>query len=310
MAQAPAVPATNVATDTSTGETRMSDEWTVRRVIDWTTAHLKKHGSETPRLDTEILLAHARHCRRIELYTRFDEVLNDRERSEMRELVRRRAQSEPVAYLVGHREFFGLDFRVTPAVLIPRPDTETLVVELLDAAKGFAAPRILDVGTGSGCIAVSAAVQVPAARVTATDLSDDALAMARENAATHHVLDRIRFLLGDLFAPCDPAEQFDLIASNPPYIADAEQATLQNDVRRYEPHAALFSGPTGLEVLTRIIVEAPEFLAAAGTLLIEISPNQAREVAQRMETDGSYTEIRIVKDLTGQARVVRARRKS
>ena len=201
----------------------MSDEWTVRRIIDWTTAHLKKHGSDTPRLDTEILLAHARGCRRIELYTRFDEVLNEDERSAMRDLVRRRAQSEPVAYLVGHREFFGLDFRVTPAVLIPRPDTETLVVELLDVAKPLTAPRILDLGTGSGCIAIAAAVNLPAAQITATDLSDAALAVARGNAESHHVLDRIRFLSGDLFAAVAHEERFDVVASNPPYIADSRK---------------------------------------------------------------------------------------
>ncbi len=225
----------------------------------------------------------------------------------MRELVRRRAQSEPVAYLVGHREFFGLEFRVTPAVLIPRPDTETLVVELLDAAKPLAAPRILDLGTGSGCIAVSAAVNHHTAQVTAIDTSDAALAVARENAGTHHVLDRIRFLHGDLFKPC-AGEQFDLVVSNPPYIADHEKETLQNDVRRYEPHAALFSGPSGLEVLSRIVDEAPGHLAAGGSLMLEISPEQAGAVTGRMETTGRYDEIRVVKDLAGLARVVRARR--
>ena len=283
----------------------MSDEWTVRRIIDWTTAHLKKHGSETSRLDTEILLAHARGCRRIELYTRFDDVLTERERSAMRDLVRRRAQLEPVAYLVGHREFFSLDFRVTPAVLIPRPDTETLVVELLDVAKPLAAPRILDVGTGSGCIAVAAAVNHSSAQLTATDVSDAALGVARANAQTHHVVDRIRFLSGDVFGPVEHDEPFDIVVSNPPYIADREKETLQSDVRRYEPHAALFSGPTGLELLFRLIDEAPGHLKAGGTLILEISPEQSRAVAGRMESSGRYGEIRVVKDLPGLARVVR-----
>ena len=160
----------------------MTEEWTVRRILDWTTAHLKQHGSDTPRLDAEILLAHARACRRIELYTHFDEPLTDAQRAVMRDLAKRRAKSEPVAYLVGHREFFSLDFRVTPDVLIPRPDTETLVVELIDAAKPLESPRILDIGTGSGCIAVAAAVNLPKAQITATDLSEAALAIARENA--------------------------------------------------------------------------------------------------------------------------------
>jgi release factor glutamine methyltransferase len=284
----------------------MSDEWTVRRIIDWTTAHLKKHGSDTPRLETEILLAHARGCRRIELYTRVDEVLSEKERSTMRDLVRRRAQSEPVAYLVGHREFFGLDFRVTPAVLIPRPDTETLVVELLDVAKPLAAPRILDIGTGSGCIAIAAAVNLPNAQITATDASDAALAVARENAASHKVTDRIRFLSGDLFRVLEPNERFDIVASNPPYIADHEQETLQNDVRKYEPHEALFSGPTGVETLFRIVDQAPDFLNVGGALMLEISPEQAPAVVERMEASGKYRDIRVVKDLPGSPRVVRA----
>jgi len=296
------------ATDVKIGGASMSDEWTVRRVIDWTTAHLKKHGSETARLDTEILLAHARGCRRIELYTRFDEVVDERERATMRELVRRRAQSEPVAYLVGHREFFSLDFRVTPAVLIPRPDTETLVVELLDACKTLEIPRVLDIGTGSGCIAVAAAVNQRSAQITATDRSEAALAVARENAQTHGVLERIRFLQGDLFAPLNDNEQFNVVASNPPYIADREKETLQNDVRRYEPHDALFAGPTGLEVLSRLIDEAAGHLASGGTLILEISPEQAPAVQARMDAAGVYREIRVVKDLAGQARVVRAQK--
>jgi release factor glutamine methyltransferase len=284
----------------------MSNEWTVRRIIDWTTAHLKKHGSDTPRLETEILLAHARGCRRIELYTRVDEVLSEKERSTMRDLVRRRAQSEPVAYLVGHREFFGLDFRVTPAVLIPRPDTETLVVELLDVAKPLAAPRILDIGTGSGCIAIAAAVNLANAQITATDASDAALAVARENAASHKVTDRIRFLSGDLFRVLEPNERFDVVASNPPYIADHEKETLQNDVRKYEPHEALFSGPTGVETLFRIVDQAPDFLNVVGALMLEISPEQAPAVVERMEASGKYRDIRVVKDLPGSPRVVRA----
>jgi release factor glutamine methyltransferase len=290
---------------TGPGGTTTSDEWTVRRIIDWTTAHLKKHGSETPRLDTEILLAHARGCRRIELYTRFDDVLTEKERTTMRDLVRRRAQSEPVAYLVGHREFFGLDFRVTPAVLIPRPDTETLVVELLDVAKSLPAPRILDVGTGSGCIAIAAAVNQAAAQVTATDSSEGALSIARENAESHHVVDRVRFLSGDLFGPVGN-ERFDIVASNPPYIADHEKETLMNDVRKYEPHSALFAGPTGLEILFRLISEAPNHLVPSGALMVEISPEQASTVMERMESTGRYSGIRVIKDLPGQARVVRA----
>jgi release factor glutamine methyltransferase len=285
----------------------MTEEWTVRRVLDWTTTHLKQHGSETPRLDAEILLAHARGCRRIELYTRFDEPLSEAERTVMRDLAKRRARSEPVAYLVGHREFFSLDFRVTPDVLIPRPDTETLVVELLDAARAIDASRILDLGTGSGCIAVAAAVNCPPSRITATDLSEKALAIARQNAQTHGMADRIRFLQGDLFAPLGEAEQFDVIASNAPYIADSERDTLQNDVRSYEPHSALFAGPNGTEILFRIIDQAASRLAPGGSLILETSPEQAGPVRQRIESRG-YQDVRVIKDSAGLLRVVRARK--
>jgi release factor glutamine methyltransferase len=233
-------------------------------------------------------------------------VLSEKERSTMRDLVRRRAQSEPVAYLVGHREFFGLDFRVTPAVLIPRPDTETLVLELLDVAKLLAAPRILDIGTGSGCIAITAAVNLPNAQVTATDASEATLAVARANTETHKIADRIRFLSGDLFGPLETNERFDIIASNPPYIADREKETLQNDVRKYEPHEALFSGPTGLEVLFRIVDQASAYLNVGGSLMLEISPEQAPAVVERIEATGKFRDIRVVKDVPGLARVVRA----
>jgi release factor glutamine methyltransferase len=286
----------------------MAEEWTVRRVLDWTTAHLKQHGSETPRLDAEILLAHARGCRRIELYTRFDEPLSEAERAVMRELAKRRAKSEPVAYLVGHREFFSLDFRVTPDVLIPRPDTETLVLELLDAARALDSPRILDLGTGSGCIAVAAGVNLPTARVTATDVSEAALVVARQNAEAHAVTDRIRFLQGDLFAALAADERFEVIASNAPYIADSERETLQNDVRRYEPHQALFAGPNGTEILFRIIDGAAARLAPAGSLLLEISPEQASAVRERIESSGHYEGVRVVKDAAGLLRVVCARK--
>jgi release factor glutamine methyltransferase len=286
----------------------MAEEWTVRRVLDWTTAHLKQHGSETPRLDAEILLAHARGCKRIELYTRFDEPLTEAQRAVMRDLAKRRAKSEPVAYLVGHREFFSLDFRVTPEVLIPRPDTETLVVELLDVARPLETPRILDLGTGSGCIAVAAAVNLPSARITATDLSETALAVARQNAETHAVSKRIRFLQGDLFAPLGGDEQFEVIASNAPYIADGEREALQNDVRRYEPHTALFAGPAGTEVLFRIIEGAAARFAPQGALILEISPEQAATVRARIESNGVYEDVRVIKDSAGLARVVRARK--
>ncbi len=290
-------------------ETRSSDPqtWTVRRIIDWTTAHLARHNSPTPRLDAEILLAHARNCRRIELYTRYHEVLSDAERSTMRELVRRRAAAEPVAYLVGHREFFGLSMRVTHDVLIPRPETETLVLELLDAARQLEAPRVLDVGTGSGCIAVAVAANHPGALVTAVDSSPQALCVAAENARTHHVAGRIELLEGDLFAPLSAGAKFDFIVSNPPYVAEGDRETLSADIVRHEPHQALFAGADGLTVIRRLIAETPEYLEPGGRLLFEFSPEQATAIDRLIESNRAYEQCVLKKDLSGNVRVAIAR---
>ena len=292
-----------------TPPTPAGDVWTVRRILEWTIPHLKSHGSESPRLDAEILLAHARGCPRIQLYTNYDEPLTDAQRTTMRDLVKRRAAAEPVAYLVGHREFFSLEFQVTKDVLIPRPDTETLVVDAIESLKQQPAPRVLDVGTGSGCIAIALAVNCPNAVVTAIDLSSAALDITRANVDKHNVGDRIRCLCGDLFAPLAVGEQFDLIASNPPYIASAEIETLSADVRLHEPRSALDGGPDGLDVIRRLIVDAPQQLAPQGKLLIEISGEQADFVTQLLTANGHYDDIAVLKDLAKQPRVVRATRK-
>lgn len=283
-------------------------EWTVGKIIDWTTAHLKKHGSDTPRLEAEILLAFTRNCARIHLYVQYNELLTDAQRATMRDLVKRRAQAEPVAYLVGHREFFGLDFRVTRDVLVPRPETETLVLELIAAAKPNPQARILDLCTGSGCIGVTAAVNLPHATVTATDISPAALAIARENASRHKVEARVRFVEGDLFAPLGESDQYDVIVSNPPYVADAEMATLPPDVRLHEPHLALKAGPKGLDVITRIIEGAGRHLVPGGMLLIEFSPEQATAVGALVEAAGIFETPRMIKDVEGRLRVVAAKR--
>ena len=186
----------------SANATNPADTWTIRRVLEWTTGYLSEHGSESPRLEAEILLAYAKQCPRIQLYTHFDDELSDEVRGRMRALVKRRADLEPVAYLVGHREFFSLDFEVNRDVLIPRPETELLVMEALEALKAAeVSGRVLDIGTGSGCIAIAIAHRAPTAAVTAVDISESALVVARRNAERHHVADRVSFLQGDLFAP-------------------------------------------------------------------------------------------------------------
>ena len=291
-----------------TPPTPAGDVWTVRRILEWTIPHLKSNGSESPRLDAEILLAHARGCPRIQLYTNYDEPLTDTQRATMRDLVKRRAAAEPVAYLVEHREFFSLDFQVTKDVLIPRPDTETLVVDAIEVLKQQPASRVLDVGTGSGCIAIALAVNCPNAVVTAIDLSPPALDIARANADKHKIGDRIRWLCGDLFAPLATGEVFDLIVSNPPYIASAEIETLSADVRLHEPRSALDGGPDGLDVIRRLIADAPRYLAPEGKLLIEISGEQPDSVTQLLTANGHYDDIAVLKDLAKQPRVVRATR--
>lgn len=290
----------------SSNPTTSADQWTVRSVLEWTTGYLAEHGSESPRLEAEILLAHARRCPRIQLYTHFDDVLPDDVRASMRALVQRRAKLEPVAYLVGHREFFSLDFEVTPDVFIPRPETETLVMEALAVTKQQPTARILELCTGSGCIPIAIAVNAPQAEVTAVEQSEPALALARRNAERHHVTGRVRFLQGDLFEPLEPDSRFDVIVTNPPYVATDDTEHLEPGVRLHEPHAALFAGPDGLEVIRRIVAGAPEHLAPGGTLLIEFSPEQSEAVVELLEAGEQYTDITVLPDLSQQARAVRA----
>ena len=298
------------------------DAWTVRRVLEWTTGHLKKHGSDTARLDAEILLAHARGCQRIQLYTAYDEPLTDAVRATMRDLVQRRAQAEPVAYLVGHREFFSLDFRVNHDVLIPRPDTETLVIEIIEGVKTLAATgvstganprmvRVLDLCTGSGCVAVAVAKNCLASKydieVVATDISPASLTIARENAAAHKLDDHIGFLEGDLFAALAPDAKFDIIAGNPPYIPTAEIDTLDAEVARHEPRLALDGGTSGLAVFDRLIAAAPQHATPGAIFLMEMSPEQTETLQQRLLAHGGYTDISVRKDLAGRPRVLKAR---
>ncbi len=218
-----------------------AEVWTVGRLLSWTTQFLKDRGADSPRLDAEILLAEARGSRRIDLYTSFEEVPTEEVRTKFRQLVKQRAEGMPVAYLVGRREFYSLPFQVTPDVLIPRPETELLVVRLLDLLAARAAERpnealqVADVGTGSGIIAICAARRFPGCRVTAIDTSAAALAVARANAKEHGVADRIDFVEGDLLSGLPAEGVFDLVASNPPYVSEAEFAQLARDVREFEP---------------------------------------------------------------------------
>jgi release factor glutamine methyltransferase len=284
--------------------------WTVGSLLNWTAQFLAQKGAEFPRLDAEVLLAHALGCKRIDLYgLRFGETASDEVRQRYRDLVRRRIEGCPVAYLVGRKEFFSLEFEVSPAVLIPRPDTELVVTECLDRARDMTTPRVLDVGTGSGCLAVAIARRHPGASVTAVDVSPEALAVARRNAARHEVAPRLRFLQGDLFTPLPAGEQFDFIVSNPPYIPRDEIRQLAPGVRDYEPHLALNGGPDGFEVLERLAAQAKDYLVPGGTLIVEIGAPQEKPVRQRIGAHADYELADTVFDYSGHPRVLCARRK-
>ncbi|OAI39859.1 hypothetical protein AYO40_05360 [Planctomycetaceae bacterium SCGC AG-212-D15] len=283
------------------------DSWTVGRLLDWTAQHLAKKGAEYPRLDAEVLLAHALGCRRIDLYAgRHEEIAADELRERFRELIRRRLEGCPVAYLVGRKEFFSLEFEVGPGVLIPRPETEFVVMECLARARGQAGVRIIDIGTGSGCIPVTLARHLPDADITAVDISDDALAFARRNAARHGVAKRIRFLAGDLFAPV-AGESFDFVLSNPPYIAREDIPQLPVGVRQYEPHVALGGGPGGYAVLERLLGEAPRVLKPGGYLIVEIGAPQEQPVRERFAARAGYDLAPTVYDFARHPRVLCAR---
>ncbi len=241
-----------------------NDPWTVLRLLEWTTDYFKQKGSDSARLDAEILLAHARQCSRVELYTAFAEEPTSEQRTSFREMIRRRGEGTPVAQLVGYKEFYSLQFRVNENVLIPRPETEHLVIEALDVAKildiSDRSIQIADIGTGSGAIAVTLAKQLANAQVTAVDQSDAALNIAAWNAAKHNVDSRITFANSDLLLSIDSPKQFDIICTNPPYVSEAEYAELDPTVRDYEPREALVSGPTGTETIERIINLCPDRL--------------------------------------------------
>jgi release factor glutamine methyltransferase len=296
-----------------------SAPWTIGRLLEWTAGYLKAHGSESPRLDAEVLLAKSLGWDRIQLYVAFDNEPGEPIRAAFRELVRRRAEGTPVAYLVGHREFYSLDFRVTPDVLIPRPETELLVMSLLELTKtrpggtglasGTHATAIADVGTGSGIIAVCAAKHLPNCRVTAVDCSPAALEVAKSNAEKHGVAGRIEFVESDVLGGIAAERKFDFILSNPPYVAAGEFDALQPEVKNFEPKAALLAGPRGTEVIERLIPQAAERLNPGGYLIIEISPMIHDRVVALFAAEQRFESPTIIKDLARLPRVVQARKK-
>jgi release factor glutamine methyltransferase len=283
------------------------DVWTIQRIIQWSTGFLKdKNVTESPRLEAEILLAHALGCKRIQLYTSFDKPVTSQEREPFKASLKRRVTGEPVAYITGERDFMSLTFRVTPDVLIPRPDTETLVETVIERLQDRSSEelRILDVGTGSGCIAISLAKKLPVAVVTAWDISEKALAVARDNAVSNEVSNVMFSNRNALDAGnWNGSETFDVIVSNPPYIAHSEKSDLSPSVRDYEPHEALFADVEGLEFYREFAERARKALNPGGFLAVEIGYRQAEKVSDLLRANG-WSDVQVVKDLGKNDRVV------
>jgi release factor glutamine methyltransferase len=293
----------------------MSDEvWTVRRILEWTSGFFDRKQVDSPRLSSELLLAHVLNVPRIKLYTGYEQPLTPQALSQFRELVRRAAEHEPVAYVTGRAHIFNLELEIEPGVLIPRPDTETVVENVLQMVRhtvGMETPRVLDLCTGSGCIALAIAQRLPGAQMTAIDISPKAVDLARRNAEKLQLADRVRILQGDLYGPlAEPIDlaPFDIIVSNPPYIPSGDIPHLDRNVRDYEPIEALDGGSDGLAVHRRIIAAAPERLRPAGRLYLEVQFDQGPAVRDLIDSTEDLAEPAILKDHAGHERVVTARR--
>ncbi|QZZ52575.1 peptide chain release factor N(5)-glutamine methyltransferase [Myxococcus xanthus] len=278
-----------------------SEPWTIRRVLTWTTQHFEKRQVDAPRLTAEILLSHVLKLSRVRLYVDLDRPLSKDELGAYRALIERRMAGEPTQYLTGVREFYNRPFKVDARVLIPRPETELLVEAALRMLPKDAPGRALDVCTGSGCIAISLAAERPQATVIATDLSPDACALARENAQAMGVADRVTVLQGDLFTPVPAGERFQVVVSNPPYIASGEIPGLSAEVRR-EPTLALDGGPDGLVAVRRVVTGARQWLEPGGLLALEIGEDQGPAVLELLRAAG-YADARVEKDLERRERM-------
>lgn len=298
----------------SNGNAASTEPWTVLRLLQWTTEHLRKTGSSSPRLDAEILLAEAMRCQRIELYTSFATEPPEEVKARFREFVKRRAAGEPVAYLVGKKEFYSISFHVSKDCLIPRGETEHLVIECLDRAKASLANdpnrnfQIADVCTGSGCVAVSIAKSLPQSNLIAIDLSPAALTIAKQNVDEYQLGERIELREGNLLTGVE-AQSLDFVVSNPPYITDAEFETLDKSVKNHEPKLALVSGSEGTELIFPLAEQALEKLRPNGWFLCEFSPMIAENVRLKLEQDQRWTNVAIVKDLAGQKRLIVAQKR-
>ncbi len=295
--------------DSEGGVTNSGESWTILRMILWSAEYLKNKGVETGRLDAEWLLAAALGVDRLQLYLKYDRPLSSEEREAFKPLLRRRARREPLQYIIGRTGFRELELKTDPRVLIPRPETEVLVQEVLDWASA-GAESVWDMGTGAGAVALSLAAEGTWTRVVATDVSPDALSVAADNAERYDLGGHVEFREGSLFEPLEEGERFDVIVSNPPYIAEGEKGELQPEVRDWEPPEALFAGEDGLDVIRQLVAGAPEHLLAGGLLALECGLGQAERIAADVHATGAFAAVRIRPDLTGRPRVVLAERRA
>jgi release factor glutamine methyltransferase len=289
--------------------------WTIQKLLNWTTEYLTGKGIESPRLSAEMLLSQTVRLTRIELYTQFDRPVPPEQLDQLRDLVKRAGQNEPIAYLVGRTEFYSLQINVTPDCMVPRPETELLVERAIEflRTRRSGTQFICDLCTGSGCIAVAIANNFSDARIIATDICDSALAVAAGNVKKHQLSDRINLLCGDLFDPVISGldvNEFDLIVSNPPYVSTAESEKLDKNVKDYEPKKALFAGVHGLDVYSRIIEKAGQFLKPDGAIMLEIGYAQGPAVKELLEQAGDFSEIKIEKDFHNNDRIISAKKTS
>jgi len=282
--------------------------WTVARVLRWAAEDLARRGLEdSPRLDAELMLGRALGLDRVRLIMDSQRPLVPDELARFRELLVRRRRAEPIAYILGEREFYGLRFSVNRHVLIPRPDTETLVnVALARTRPRHLYGRAIDACTGSGCVAIAFAKERPTWHITGSDISPDALDVARSNAFRLGTIWNLDFKVSDLLLAIDVGDGFDLITANPPYVPDAEVLTLSPDVKNHEPRGALSGGPDGLSLIRRLVKAAPRVLAPGGVLALEVGAGQAERVAKGLSAYG-FSEVQLERDYGGIERVVSGR---
>ncbi|MDO4629455.1 MAG: peptide chain release factor N(5)-glutamine methyltransferase [Planctomycetia bacterium] len=290
--------------------------WTVLRLLSWTTDYLKKYDMSSPRLEAEILLADALKCSRVDLYTRYNYEPTVEERADFKSRILKRAEGVPTAYLVGHKEFYSIDFFVDENVLIPRPETEDLIVGLFDLVKEHfgsmdAEISLCDIGTGSGIIPVTAGTHLKNATILAVDISSQALEVARKNAERYAEClgNRITFLESDLFSRIPEDTKFDFIVSNPPYVGRREiDVELEKNVYRYEPHVALFGGEIGTELIARMLPDVSKFLKPSGFFLMELSPMIHDAVVKLIHNTPGLVYCETLRDMDKQERIVVAQR--